>query len=92
MQMATLDASAQCCNSGKLDACGICDGNAQSVDVQNVCCPSGVLDAGGYCCFSGLIDECGVCDGDSQSCALSANVQVQVTDLLYKTISCPISV
>jgi hypothetical protein len=77
-QNAVLDASAKCCNSGRRDVCGVCDGSAKAVDVQNVCCGSGVLDSGGFCCASGLLDECGVCDGDSQSCSLQADVVVQV--------------
>ena len=80
-QNAVLDASARCCNSGKRDACGVCDGSALVVDVQNTCCASGVLDAAGYCCVSGALDECGVCDSDSQSCALSAVVNVQVLSM-----------
>lgn len=56
----------------------MCNGGAKVVDVQNVCCRSGVLDSGGFCCASGLLDECGVCDGDSQSCSLLAGVVVQV--------------
>ena len=78
LQTAVLDGSARCCNSGERDACGVCDGTAKAVDVQNVCCQSGVLDAGGYCCESGQLDECGVCDGDSQSCLLISEVEVQV--------------
>lgn len=82
LQDAVLDGAARCCNSGKRDACGVCDGGAKAVDVQGVCCASGVLDAGGYCCESGGLDECGVCDGDSQSCSLSAAITVQVRDML----------
>ena len=79
MQGAVLDRHSTCCTSGKLDACGACDGPAQAVDVQNVCCSSGVLDGDGYCCQSGLLDECGVCDGQSTACALRAVVDVQVS-------------
>lgn len=73
-----LDRYGQCCQSGVLDACGVCGGSASVVDVQGVCCASGSLDASGYCCMSGTLDECGVCDGDGSSCALHAVVEVQV--------------
>ena len=76
-----MDGSARCCSSGKRDVCGVCDGTATAVDVQNVCCQEGVLDAGGFCCQSGALDECGVCDGDSQSCMLIAALTVQVSKL-----------
>lgn len=74
----TLDRYARCCESGFLDACGVCDGTALLVDVQAVCCISGVLDASGYCCSSGNLDECGVCDGDGSASALHATADVQV--------------
>ena len=36
VQTAVLDRNAKCCESGKLDACGACDGGGQLIDVQNV--------------------------------------------------------
>ena len=97
LQGAALDRHSTCCASGKLDACGACDGPAKAVDVQNVCCASGVLDGNGYCCQSGLLDECGVCDGQSTACALRAVVDVQVSAsmvmrfsmTLYLRFNCP---
>ena len=81
-----LDRHSTCCTSGRLDACGACDGPARAVDVQNACCSSGVLDGDGYCCQSGLLDECGVCDGQSTACALRAVVDVQVSaSLLFRS-------
>ena len=77
-----MDGSARCCTSGKRDACGVCDGSAKTVDVQNVCCQSGVLDAGGFCCESGALDECGVCNGDSQSCVLTSEITIHVREAL----------
>ncbi len=78
LQGATLDRHSRCCNSGRVDACGECDGPALLVDVENRCCASGALDAAGYCCASGALDECGVCDGDASSCALHGVADVQV--------------
>lgn len=79
LQGAALDRHSACCTSGKVDACGVCDGPAKAVDVQGACCSSGVLDGDGYCCASGLLDECGVCDGQSTACALRAVFDVQVS-------------
>ena len=79
-QGAALDRHSQCCASGRLDACGTCDGPALLVDATPACCASGVLDAGGLCCASGAVDECGVCDGQSGSCALHTTVDLQVMD------------
>lgn len=87
-QNAILDGSARCCDIGRRDACGVCGGFAKVVDVQNVCCDSGVLDAGGYCCGSGELDECGVCNGDSQTCLLASNVVIQVFHL-FRAHDCP---
>ena len=36
VQKAVLDRDAVCCESGKLDACGACDGSGLLVDAQNV--------------------------------------------------------
>ncbi len=36
LQKAVLDRDANCCESGKLDACGACDGTGLLIDVQNV--------------------------------------------------------
>lgn len=80
MQLAVLDLHGECCESGKIDACGICDGSALAVDVEGVCCGSGISDAAGFCCASGQLDECGICDGDSDSCALQAVVDVQANN------------
>ena len=77
-QGTALDAHAQCCASGRLDACGACDGPALLSDATAACCASGVLDAGGLCCASGAVDECGVCDGQSGSCGLHATLDLQV--------------
>lgn len=63
-----LDGRAECCPSGLVDVCGVCDGGAVSVDVAGRCCAS-VLDGQGLCCDSGAVDECGVCDGDGTSCS-----------------------
>lgn len=35
LQGAITDRNASCCTSGRLDACGQCDGPAKAVDVQN---------------------------------------------------------
>jgi len=61
-----LDNAGQCCPSGNIDACGVCDGPALVVDATGTCCNS-VLDASGLCCESGAVDICGVCDG-TNSC------------------------
>ena len=44
VQKAVLDRDASCCESGKLDACGKCDGSGKLVDVQNVYAPHLCLD------------------------------------------------
>ena len=49
---AVIDGDGNCCYSGKVDACGECDGAARTVDVRGECCP-GKLDAGGFCCGCG---------------------------------------
>ncbi|KAK9909309.1 hypothetical protein WJX75_000310 [Coccomyxa subellipsoidea] len=64
---ATLDRSGQCCADGRLDACGLCGGNATAVDFTGACC-AGSLDAGGRCCPAPAVtDEFGVCGGTSSS-------------------------
>lgn len=64
-----VDRDGECCESGALDACGVCDGDAVVVDLAGACCSSGVLDARGWCCEAGLaVDECGVCGGDGSGC------------------------
>jgi hypothetical protein len=64
---AIIDRSGACCESGVVDACGICDGDGTIIDIAGQCC-SGALDAGGYCCESEEFDQCGLCDGDGTSC------------------------
>ena len=78
-----LDKSQACCSSGSppkldgrgeccattVDACGVCGGSGQGLDVTGRCCPaSSVFDASGLCCDDKL-DPCGVCGGDATSCA-----------------------
>ncbi|MAZ61504.1 MAG: hypothetical protein CMG50_04935, partial [Candidatus Marinimicrobia bacterium] len=55
---AVLDDSGECCESGLIDECGVCDG-------------TGSLDEAGDCCQSGYFDECGVCDGTGETCDCS---------------------
>ncbi|KAJ7552077.1 hypothetical protein O6H91_06G040900 [Diphasiastrum complanatum] len=81
---AVLDVDGKCCESGILDSCGICDGLAISVDVQNECCAT-VRDEKGICCQSGLLDGCHVCDGDDVSCATNATI----TTLMNNTLGMP---
>lgn len=68
---AKIAADGACCASGSLDACGVCDGDATSVDALGACC-SGVLGEDGLCCNAGTFDTCGVCDGDDSSCSVAA--------------------
>lgn len=56
-----LDASGNCCDNAKVDACGVCNGTALTIDSLGTCC-NGTLDAAGFCC-NGVVDECGVCNG-----------------------------
>jgi hypothetical protein len=58
-----------------LDACGVCGGNATTVDARGVCC-AGPLDARGVCCDAGAVDECGVCGGVGDSCALTLRLDL----------------
>ncbi len=63
-----LDKDGQCCASGTLNRCGVCDGPAAAVfSADLTCCVSGVLDAEGVCCASGNVDSFGVCDGGDAS-------------------------
>ena len=55
---AILDDSGECCVSGQIDECGVCDG-------------TGSLDDNGDCCESGYFDQCGVCDGLGDTCDCS---------------------
>ena len=71
---AVIDGDGNCCYSGKVDACGECDGAARTVDVRGECCP-GKLDAGGLCCASGVFDACGVCEGDGTTCPVWLEVK-----------------
>ena len=71
---AVIDGDGNCCYSGKVDACGECDGAARTVDVRGECCP-GKLDAGGFCCASGVFDACGVCEGDGTTCPVWLEVK-----------------
>jgi hypothetical protein len=60
-----LDAKGACCDFGRVDACGVCNGTGTAVDAYNSCC-TGALDAAGLCCPRGTpLDECGVCNGTS---------------------------
>ena len=71
---AVIDGDGNCCYSGKVDACGECDGEARTVDVRGECCP-GKLDAGGFCCATGVFDACGVCEGDGSTCPVWLEVK-----------------
>lgn len=65
-----IDASGSCCEPpARIDACGVCGGNASFVDAQGVCC-AGVPDAGGVCCTSWL-DSLGVCGGEDRGTQLA---------------------
>ncbi|GBG71815.1 hypothetical protein CBR_g9225 [Chara braunii] len=68
-----------CCESGQVDACGICDGNSLWVDVQMTCCAT-VRDESGVCCPSGYLDECHVCDGDGLTCSTLALLELAVAE------------
>jgi hypothetical protein len=69
----TVDRTGACCPSGRLDACGVCDGSAKLVDSSGKCCSSGVTDGAGVCC-DGTLDSCGVCNGDDHSCAIAVGM------------------
>ena len=65
-----LDKDGNCCTSGRVDACGNCDGKGKSIDILGQCC-EGDLAADGFCC-SKKVDECGVCGGMGTTCGLRA--------------------
>mmetsp|Transcript_36355 Transcript_36355/g.102699 ORF Transcript_36355/g.102699 Transcript_36355/m.102699 type:complete len:894 (-) Transcript_36355:276-2957(-) len=74
-----VDRFGEVCASGNVDACGVCDGKADSIDIFGHCC-EGKLDAAGVCCNDeDAIDECGVCSGASSSCAVTGQVLVEAT-------------
>ena len=76
-----LDGDGECC-SESLDACGVCGGLGQFLDMEGSCCA--VADANGVCCPSGLVDECGVCNGVGNSCAIELATEVQVPSSLIQ--------
>ena len=57
------DSVGQCCPSGVIDACGICNGDGVVVDSMGVCC-STPLPPSGLCCINATIDACGVCKSE----------------------------
>lgn len=76
-----IDKDGACCEEGKVDACGKCNGDGIAVDALGFCCESTVdspamLDAQGICC-RGFIDECGVCNGNN-ACELKVELIVYV--------------
>ena len=80
---AAVDRFGKVCSSGQLDACSVCNGKADAIDIFGHCC-EGVLDAAGVCCDEDDVDECGVCSGDSSTCAVTGQVVVEAasyTDL-----------
>ncbi|DBB00425.1 TPA: hypothetical protein ACH3X3_002146 [Trebouxia sp. C0006] len=56
-----VDNDMECCKSGVLDAAGVCQGTAVSIDYNGQTC-TGALDATGACC-DGVVDNFGVCNG-----------------------------
>ncbi|DBB00879.1 TPA: hypothetical protein ACH3X1_000798 [Trebouxia sp. C0004] len=56
-----VDNDMECCESGVLDAAGVCQGTAVSLDYNGQTC-TGALDATGACC-DGVVDNFGVCNG-----------------------------
>ncbi|KAL0022292.1 hypothetical protein WJX79_005985 [Trebouxia sp. C0005] len=56
-----VDNDMECCESGVLDAAGVCQGTAVSIDYNGQTC-TGALDATGACC-DGVVDNFGVCNG-----------------------------
>ncbi|GAQ88137.1 Subtilisin-related protease with thrombospondin repeats [Klebsormidium nitens] len=75
---AVVDAAGECCESGHVDACGVCDGASTSVDALGRCCAT-VRDEKGVCCASGQLDECSICDGDGTSCVSMVGVTLDVS-------------
>jgi hypothetical protein len=74
-----LDAKGSCCDGGRVDACGTCNGTGVALDAHNQCC-TGRLDAAGVCCpASGAVDECGVCGG-SAACSVRLRMLVQLAN------------
>ena len=65
-----LDKDGNCCTSGRVDACGKCDGKGKAIDILGQCC-EGDLAADGFCC-SRKVDDCGVCGGMGTTCGLRA--------------------
>jgi hypothetical protein len=57
-----VDRSGRCCTSGRVDACGVCDGDGVAVDVTGRCC-NVPLGPSGVCCSAGAVDDCGTCSG-----------------------------
>lgn len=90
-----LDRDGMCCASN-LDACGVCGGRGNMVDIAGGCC-DGVLAANGRCCAAtNVLDNFGVCDGSSSSGDLLLSVAVQTnapgksTMLLVEPDSMPV--
>jgi hypothetical protein len=78
-----LDRNGTCCASGRLNACGVCDGvRTAVVAASGECCVGGVLDAGGLCCVSDVLDAFGVCDGTDST-------GTQVRGLALVAVLCP---
>mmetsp|Transcript_85484 Transcript_85484/g.207188 ORF Transcript_85484/g.207188 Transcript_85484/m.207188 type:complete len:1463 (+) Transcript_85484:100-4488(+) len=80
---ARVDSTGACCESGIVDACGVCDGDSVQLSVTGECCgPDAVpeLDGAGLCCYSGHVDVCGVCGGDGTSCSVVAQITVEVPE------------
>ena len=69
-----VDKDGACCESGRLDACGVCDGTAKVVDMLGRCC-SHELAADGLCCREG-VDECGVCGGLGTTCGMNMHMHL----------------
>lgn len=81
------DANNECCNSGQIDACGICDGKTKNIDRDGFCC-SGELDASGACCYEG-VNPWGIC-GESNlngTIAFEANVTSEFSGILGVLLS-----
>lgn len=80
---ARVDSNGDCCDSGVVDACGVCNGEATVVSVTGECCgpdAAADLDGAGLCCNAGFVDVCGVCGGDGTSCSVVAQVHVGVPE------------
>ena len=98
-----LDAMGRCCASGRIDVCGVCDGNSTAVDILGVCCgEGGQLDAAGLCCVAPLaVDTCGICGGvDACAQVVSLDVLAQpapdsdgvVVEALHATLAARLGV